>query len=113
MAESKALTIIKPDDESFDSTVGKSGRVDVTTPVLNPLVEAAVADGLTTFQLPDGATFEGEDGKTHSLTVGMVREWASNPAKAGAVIPDGKRVRVGGGKGKNIAVTLVEDKASK
>lgn len=107
MSDVSTLTIIRPESDDFDKAVGQSGQPDVVTPVLNPAVEAALADGLTTFQLPDGA--EITNGKTtRKLTVGMVRSWASDPAKYGAVAPDGKRFRISGGKGRNISVTLVD-----
>lgn len=102
------LTIIKPGEDGYDESVGRSGRQDVTTPLLNGLVESALADGLTEFQLPDGAEFEGVDGKTHNLSVGMVRGWSADEKKFGPVAPAGKRFRISGGEGKNIKVTLID-----
>lgn len=106
------LTIITPDTEDFDSTVGQSGRVDVKTPLLNEVVGAQIEAGVTVFQIPDQSEFEGVDGKTHKLTVGMVREWAASD-KSNAVLPAGKKFRISGGKGRNIAVALVDEPKGK
>lgn len=101
------LTLIAPDDEAFDSSTGRKGRKDVVSPVMDDLLAQAQKAGLTTFQIPDGAEFTDEDsGKAHTLNVNKVRAWAKKHNDA----DDTEfRISVGGGNGKNIAVTIKAD----
>ena len=107
-----ALTIIRPTDEGFVQTIGQSGKPDHVSPVLNDLLTTAIADGLTSFQIPADAAFDRADGTADKMTVGKVRRWATEKAKPvaeGGIVPDGQRVSVAGGKaGVNIMISLVD-----
>lgn len=103
-APRKVISLIAPDSDEFDSTTGRKGRKDVTSPVLNDLLAQAEKAGLSTFQIPDGAEFTDESGKDHSLNVNKVRAWAK---KHNDDNENNTRISVGGGNGKNISVTVV------
>lgn len=99
----KVITLIAPDDEAFDSATGRKGRKDVVSPMMNDLLAQAQEAGLSTFQIPDGAEFDSEDGKTNVLNVNKVRTWAKkNNDDDEATF----KLSIGGGNGKNISVTI-------
>ncbi len=94
------LNLIQPHDEGYDSTLGARGKPDVTSPVLNPLIQKMLEDKETEVQLPDGSPF----------TVAQVRYWQP---RGNALLPAGKRISVAGGNGKNIRIAIVDTKKKK
>ena len=88
------VPIITEDDESFDGSVGHRGLPDVTSPVMNPLVEDMLEKGTTTLQLVPGDPF----------SVSQLRYWQP---RGQALLPEGKHLKIAGGvNGRNISVTI-------
>lgn len=91
------IQLIQPHDEGYDSTLGVRGKPDVTSPILNPLIEEMLANDESEVQLPDGQPF----------TVAQVRYWQP---RGSALLPSNKRISVAGGNGKNIRIAIVDRK---
>lgn len=93
------LNVIKPGDEGYIENVNVRGKADVVSPELNPIIEEMLENGEVEIQLPDGDPF----------SVSQIRYWA--PKATGKLLPEGKRISVAGGKGKNISISIVDEKA--
>lgn len=95
-----SVPVITEDDDTFDESVGHRGLPDVTSPVMNPLIEDMLEKGTETIQLVPGDPF----------SVSQLRYWQP---RGQALLPEGKHLKIAGGvNGKNISVSIEDAEGS-